>query len=193
MTAVSARSPMLVTRRRTGNTRARAPMSAGSSKSRFCSSRWTRCRLSASITLSTALYGTDSRSYARPRSTSASPRSASPSRKCCATADLPMPDAPPTRTVTERPERTCSNPSRSAASCGSRPTSADDAPRIHAGQRRRGRPEASVVLRGASGSRARSAASRRRDRGARGRASRGRAGTPSTHRRAAPDRAAPSS
>ncbi len=119
--------------------------------------------------------------------------STSPSRKCAATADLPMPDAPPTRTVTARPERTCSNASRRAASC----VLASDEFRVRPGPPTGSDDGTGRRLcdwsRGASGSPARSVASRGRDRGARGTARRARRARPRRTRRAAPGRATSSS
>ena len=50
------------TRRSTGNRRATASTSRGISASTSWRGNWARCRLSESIRLSSALYGTDSRS-----------------------------------------------------------------------------------------------------------------------------------
>ena len=119
----SARASMPGTRRSTGKRRATAQVSSGRRSTRTSSGKPIRWRLKASIKPSTALYGTATRSYVRPRSTTASPPSARSSRNRWTSADLPIPARPATRTVTRCPERAASNASRSARVCISRPTS----------------------------------------------------------------------
>ncbi len=124
--SIGASSAIAGTRWSTGKSRARSHVSAGrgsGSLSSLSSVALMRCRLSESTSVSTALYGTASRSYARPRRMIASSL-ASPSRKWWTRVDLPIPDAPPTRRVTAAPARDASYAARSAASWASRPTKA---------------------------------------------------------------------
>jgi hypothetical protein len=110
------------TRASTGNRRRNACTLRGSSRARARGDWRCRCRLSASTTPSTPLYGTDSRSKQRPRNTIAPLSIEAASTKRVASADLPMPEGPVRRTTHGSPRAVSSSVSRSTSSSSSRPT-----------------------------------------------------------------------